>query len=148
MNNQPFLLHKLRIIFFTTNVTLNNNNYFLYFYSCMFLILFTFSVQYNYCCFERTLSLPLSLSSTWRSVTLKKRLQQGFFPDSFTRFIGTEDLRGPCAGFCCWILTGIIRKSKNSPWQQWQWKKRYFTANLCGIIVFFLLPLDISNQQN
>lgn len=58
MNNQPFLLHKLRIIFFTTNVTLNNNNYFLYFYSCMFLILFTFSVQYNYCCFERTLSPP------------------------------------------------------------------------------------------
>ena len=62
-NEQPaFLTSQIENHFSTTNVTLNNNNYFLYFYSCMFLILFTFSVQYNYCCFERTLSPPLSLS--------------------------------------------------------------------------------------
>ena len=63
----------------------------------------------------------------------------------------TENLRRtsePRPGFCCWILAGIFRKSKKLQWRHWQKLKTFFTANLCGIMVYFLSPRHISYLQN
>ena len=95
------------------------------------------------------LTLIFKTVANWKPDTLlKNRLQHNYFPDSFTEYLWTEDPRRPPLGNCFWILAAILRKSKKS-WQwQGQWLLRFFNADLCGIVMCLLWPLNISYQQN